>query len=127
MGIRRDRLQWGFLVCCVGFVFLADCASTHVVFDEFSHFSAFIDLAEEMGRVRYSGVSRKGMIVVQAKDFTSLFEIFRELDLGKAHSWKQHHFFIVILSLVNTKGLGQEVGRDVMLAGDVLKCEVEFH
>ena len=72
-------------------------------------------------------MSCERMIVVQAEDFMSLFKFFRELDLGKACSGEQHHIFIVILPLANTKGSGQEVGRDVMLARDVLKFEVEFH
>ena len=67
------------------------------------------------------------MIVIQVKDFASLFKFFRELNLGKACSREQHHVFIVILPLANAKGSGQEVGGDVTLAGDVSKFEVEFH
>ena len=66
------------------------------------------------------------MIMIQSQDFTLLFEIFRELNLGKACSKEQYHFFIVILPLVNTKGSGQEVSGDVMLAGNMSKFKVEF-
>ena len=55
-----------------------------------------------------------------------LFKFFRELNVGKACGQEQHHIFIVILPLANTKGSGQEVGRDVALAGDMSKFEVEF-
>ena len=64
--------------------------------------------------------------MVQSQDFTLLFEIFGELDLGKACGREQHHPFVVILPLVNTKGSGQEVSGDMTLAGDMLKFEVEF-
>jgi hypothetical protein len=55
-----------------------------------------------------------------------LFKFFRELNLGEVHGWEQHHIFIVVLPLVNTKGPGQEVGGDVTLARDMSKFEVEF-
>ena len=55
-----------------------------------------------------------------------MFEVFRKLDLGEARSWEQYHILIVILPLANTKGSRQEVGRDVTLAGDMLKFEIEF-
>jgi hypothetical protein len=55
-----------------------------------------------------------------------LFEVFGELNLGKVCGWEQHHIFIVSLPLANTKGSGQEVGRNVVLARDVSKFEVEF-
>ena len=48
------------------------------------------------------------------------------MELGKACGWEQYHVFVVILPLVNTKGLGQEIGRDVTFARDVSKFEVEF-
>ena len=66
------------------------------------------------------------VIVVQSEDFASLSEIFGKLDLGKARGWEQHHVFIVILPLADTKGSRQEVSGDVTLAGDVSKFEVEF-
>ena len=56
----------------------------------------------------------------------SLFEFFGELEFGKARSREQHHVFIVLLPVVNTKGSGQEVGGDVAFARDVSKFEVEF-
>ena len=68
----------------------------------------------------------KWVIVIQSEDFASLFEFFRELELGKARGGEQHHVFVVILPLVDTKGSGQEVGGDVTLARDVSKFEVEF-
>jgi hypothetical protein len=55
-----------------------------------------------------------------------LFEFFGELELGKSCGWEQHHVFVVILPLVNTKGSGQEVGGDVSFAWDVSKFEVKF-
>ena len=110
----------------MGFVFLTDCAPTHIVFGEFFHSFAFVGLVEEVRRVRNSGVTRKWMIVVQAKDFVLLFEIFRELDLGKVHGWEQHHIFVVILPLADAKGSGQEVSGDVTLAWDVSKFKVKF-
>ena len=66
MGIRRDRLQRGFSVCRVGFIFLTDCAPTHIVFGEFFHSSAFVGLAEEMGCVQNSGVACKWVVVVHS-------------------------------------------------------------
>ena len=111
---------------CAGFVFLTDCTSAHIVFGKFFHPFAFIGLTEEMGCVRDSWVSCKWVIVVQAKNFASLFELFGELSLGEMCGGEQHHVFIVILPLANTKGSGQEVGGDVMLAGDMLQFEVKF-
>ena len=64
MGVGCNRLQRGFSMGCVGFILLANCAPTHVVFGEFFHSSAFVSLAEEVGRVRYSGVACKWVIVV---------------------------------------------------------------
>ena len=64
--------------------------------------------------------------MVQLEDFASGFEIFGELDLGKACGWEQYHFFIVTLPLVNTKGSGQEISRDVTFAGDMSKFEAKF-
>jgi hypothetical protein len=72
----------------VGFVFLADCTPTHIVFGEFFHSSAFISLAEEVGRVQNSRVACEWVIMVHSQDFMSLFEVFGELDLGKARSWE---------------------------------------
>ena len=65
MGVRRDQLQWGFLVVHAGFVFLTDYAPTDIVFSEFFHSSAFISLAKEMGHVRDPGVACEWMVVVQ--------------------------------------------------------------
>ena len=56
----------------------------------------------------------------------SLLEFFGELYLGKMCGGEQHHVFIVILPLVNTKGSGQEVGRDVTLARDMSEFKVKF-
>ena len=83
MGLGHDRLQWGFSVGHAEFIFLTDCAPVHIVFSEFFHSSALIGLAEEMGHVRDSGVSYKWMLMVQVENFTSLFEVFRELNLGE--------------------------------------------
>ena len=64
MGVRGDRLQWGFSMHCAGFVFLTDYAPAHVVFSEFFHSSTFISLAEEVSRVQNSGVTHEQVIVV---------------------------------------------------------------
>ena len=66
------------------------------------------------------------MVVIQSQDLASLFEFFGELYLGKACGGEQHHVFIVVLPLVNTKGSRQEVGGDVTLARDMSQFEVEF-
>ena len=66
------------------------------------------------------------VVVVLSQDFALLFELFGELYLGETRGGEQHHIFIVILPLVNTKGSGQEVGGNVTFARDVSKFEVEF-
>jgi hypothetical protein len=48
-----------------------------------------------------------------------MFEFFRELKSGETCGREQYHIFVVILPLVNTKGLGQEVSGDVTFARDV--------
>ena len=57
--------------------------------------------------------------MIKSQDFASLFKFFGELKLGKARGGEQYHVSIVILPLVNTKGSGQEVSRDVTLARDM--------
>ena len=84
MGVWRDWLQQGVLVCCAWFVFLAGHASMDVVFCKFLHFSAFVSLAKEVCHVGDAGVSSEWVVVVQLKYFMPLFKIFGELDLGKA-------------------------------------------
>ena len=69
---------------CAWLVFLADCATAYVVFRKFLHSFAFIGLAKEVGRVRDPGVAGEWVVMIQSQDFASLFEFFRELELGEA-------------------------------------------
>ena len=65
MGVGRDRLQRGFSMGRAWFVFLADCTTAYVVFSKFFHPFAFIGLAQEVGRVRDTGMACEWVIVVQ--------------------------------------------------------------
>jgi hypothetical protein len=55
-----------------------------------------------------------------------LIEIVRKFGLGETFGRQQDRLLIVILPSINTEGSGQEVGRYVLLAGDVLEFEVEW-
>ena len=73
MGVSRDRLKRGFSMCGVWLVLLANRTSSYVIFCEVLHVFSLVGLTEKVHGIRYSWVTREGVIVVRLQHSVFVF------------------------------------------------------
>ena len=73
MGVCRDRLEGGFLVCGAWFVLLAGCAPSYVIFCEVFHVFSLVGLTEKVYGIRYAWVACEGVVMIRLQHLTLVF------------------------------------------------------